>query len=207
MTPLSTMVGETTTTTAADNLPQQRQRVTDLLRAWGAGDDQAREQLFTAVYDELKRCASRHLHRERAGHTLQTTALVHEAYDRLVDQQIDWQNRSQFMALAAMSMRRVLVDHARARGADKRGGEWERISFDVSALMPEGGAREVLAVHEALEALAELDPGQAKVVELRFFGGYSIEETAAVLGISGASVKREWDFARAWLYRRLAVGS
>ncbi|MBC8133790.1 MAG: sigma-70 family RNA polymerase sigma factor [Deltaproteobacteria bacterium] len=190
---------------SSQNVPLRRPQVTQLLRAWGAGDTDAREQLFNEVYEELKRCAARHLRRERVGHTLQTTALVHEAYDRLVDQEIAWQNRNQFMALAAMSMRRVLVDHARARGADKRGGEWQRISFDVSAMMPEGGPSEILALHEALEGLASFDAGQARVVELRFFGGYSIEETAEILGISAATVKRDWDFARAWLYRSLAV--
>ena len=178
--------------------------VSQLLRAWGAGDEQAREQLFAAVYGELKRCAAQHLRRERRGHTLQTTALVHEAYDRLVGQHAtDWQGRAHFMAIAATSMRRVLVDHARARAADKRGGEWERVSIDVAQLVPDESVQEVLALHEAIEGLAAFDETQAKLVELRFFGGYSIEETADVLAISPASVKREWDFARAWLSRRL----
>jgi RNA polymerase sigma factor (TIGR02999 family) len=177
--------------------------VSVLLQAWVGGDGEARDRLFVAVYDELKRCAARHLRRERQGHTLQTTALVHEAYARLVDQQADWKGRAHFMALAATSMRRVLVDYARAQSADKRGGEWQRVSLDVAVLVPEDSTQEVLELHEAIEALAAFDEAQAKLVELRFFGGYSIEETAEALGTSPASVKREWDLARAWLHRRL----
>jgi RNA polymerase sigma factor (TIGR02999 family) len=128
---------------------------------------------------------------------------VHEAYARLVDQQADWKGRAHFMALAATSMRRVLVDYARAQSADKRGGEWQRVSLDVAVLVPEDSTQEVLELHEAIEALAAFDEAQAKLVELRFFGGYSIEETAEALGTSPASVKREWDLARAWLHRRL----
>ncbi|MDB4983669.1 MAG: polymerase, sigma-24 subunit, subfamily [Myxococcales bacterium] len=177
--------------------------VSRLLRASGAGDDAARQQLFEAVYAELKLCAARQLRRERQGHTLQTTALVHEAYDRMVDQKTDWNGRAHFMALAATTMRRVLVDHARAAQADKRGGDWQRVSLDVAELVPEENAHEVLELHEAIEALAAFDAEQAKLVELRFFGGYSIEETAGVMGTSPATVKREWDLARAWLHRRL----
>jgi RNA polymerase sigma factor (TIGR02999 family) len=177
-----------------------------LLRAWVGGDGQARERLFETVYDELKRCAARQLRRERAQHTLQTTALVHEAYGRLVDQDTDWKSRAHFMALAATSMRRVLVDYARAQAADKRGGEWQRISIDVAELVPEDSTQEVLDLHEAIEALAAFDADQATLVELRFFGGYSIEETAVALGTSPATVKREWDLARAWLHRRLRGG-
>ena len=177
--------------------------VSVLLEAWVGGDGEARDRLFAAVYAELKRCAARHLRRERHGHTLQTTALVHEAYGRLVDQQTDWKGRAHFMALAATSMRRVLVDYARAQSTDKRGGEWQRVSLDVAVLVPDDSTQEVLELHEALEALAAFDPGQAQLVELRFFGGYSIEETAEALGTSPASVKREWDLARAWLHRRL----
>jgi RNA polymerase sigma factor (TIGR02999 family) len=183
--------------------PGQPSDVSVMLREWVGGDGSAREKLFEAVYDELKRCAARQLRRERRGHTLQTTALVHEAYDRMVGQQTDWKGRAHFMALAATSMRRVLVDYARAEGADKRGGEWQRVSIDVALLVPDDSAQEVLELHEAIEALAAFDEGQAKLVELRFFGGYSIEETAEVLGSSPATVKREWDLARAWLHRRL----
>ena len=183
-----------------------RSDVSVLLRAWVGGDGTAREQLFEAVYGELKRCAARQLRRERAGHTLQTTALVHEVYDRLVDQETDWKGRAHFMALAATSMRRVLVDHARAQGADKRGGDWQRVSIDVAELVPDDRTQEVLDLHEAIEALAAFDADQAMLVELRFFGGYSIEETAQALGSSPATVKREWDLARAWLHRRLRTG-
>jgi RNA polymerase sigma factor (TIGR02999 family) len=177
--------------------------VSVLLAAWVGGDGQAGEKLFEEVYGELKRCAARQLRRERTGHTLQTTALVHEAYGRMVDQRTDWKGRAHFMALAATSMRRVLVDYARAQVADKRGGQWQRLSLDVAVLVPEDSTQEVLELHEAIDALAALDAGQAKLVELRFFGGYSIEETAEALGTSPASVKREWDLARAWLRRRL----
>lgn len=186
--------------------PPTRSDVSVLLRAWVGGDGQARERLFETVYDELKRCAARQLRRERAQHTLQTTALVHEAYGRLVDQDTDWKSRAHFMALAATSMRRVLVDYARAQAADKRGGEWQRISIDVAELVPEDSTQEVLDLHEAIEALAAFDADQATLVELRFFGGYSIEETAVALGTSPATVKREWDLARAWLHRRLRGG-
>ena len=180
--------------------------VSALLEAWGHGDTRASARLFDALYDELKRCAARQLRRERAGHMLQTTALVHEVYDKLLDQRTDWKNRSHFMAFAATSMRRVLVDYARARAADKRGGEWERLSIDVAELVPDDSARDVLDLHDAIDELAVFDPEQARLVELRFFGGYSIEETAAVLGTSPTTVKREWDVARAWLHRRLRDG-
>ena len=174
-----------------------------LLQAWVNGDGAARDSLFASVYGELKRCAARQLRRERQGHTLQTTALVHEAYGRLLEQQTDWKSRGHFMALAATSMRRVLVDYARAQLADKRGGGWQKLSIDVALLVPDGRTQEVLELNEAIEALATFDADQAKLVELRFFGGYSVEETAEVLGVSPATIKREWDLARAWLYRRL----
>jgi RNA polymerase sigma-70 factor, ECF subfamily len=180
--------------------------VSALLEAWGEGDARASSRLFDALYDELKRCAARQLRRERAGHMLQTTALVHEVYDKLLDQRADWKNRGHFMAFAATSMRRVLVDYARARAADKRGGEWERLSIDVAELVPDDSARDVLDLHDAIDELAAFDPEQARLVELRFFGGYSIEETAAVLGTSPTTVKREWEVARAWLHRRLRDG-
>jgi RNA polymerase sigma factor (TIGR02999 family) len=176
-----------------------------LLHAWGEGDEQARQQLFDALYDDLKACAARHLRRERVGHTLHTTALVNEACLRLMGQRAaDWQGRGHFMAIAATAMRRVLVDHARARAAEKRGGDLLKLSIDVDQLHQDDRAVDVLSVHEALEALATFDSDQARIVELRFFGGYSIEETAVVVNSSPATVKREWDLARAWLYRRLA---
>jgi RNA polymerase sigma factor (TIGR02999 family) len=177
--------------------------VSTLLHAWVNGDGAAGDDLFASVYGELKRCAARQLRRERQGHTLHTTALVHEVYGRLLEQQTDWKSRAHFMALAATSMRRVLVDYARARTADKRGGGWQKLSIDVAVLVPDDSTQEVLELNEAIEALAIFDADQAKLVELRFFGGYSIEETADVLGISPATVKREWDLARAWLHRRL----
>lgn len=180
--------------------------VSALLEAWGQGDARASARLFDALYVELKRCAARQLRRERAGHMLQTTALVHEVYDKLLDQRVDWKNRAHFMAFAATSMRRVLVDYARAREADKRGGAWERLSIDVAELVPDESARDVLELHEAIDELAAFDPEQARLVELRFFGGYSIDETATVLGTSPTTVKREWDLARAWLHRRLRGG-
>jgi len=177
--------------------------VSVLLQAWVGGDGDAGERLFQAVYAELKRCAARQLRGERAGHTLQTTALVHEVYGRLCDLKAGVTGKRHFMALAARSMRRVLVDYARAQGADKRGGQWQRLSIDFALLVPDESAHEVLEIHEAIDALAAFDPDQAKLVELRFFGGYSIEEAADVLEVSPATVKREWDLARAWLHRRL----
>ena len=181
--------------------------VTELLRAWGGGDQRALDELLPVVYEELRRQAQRYLRRERDGHSLQATALVHEAYIRLVDQRrMQWQGRAQFFGIAAQLMRRVLVDHARARHAEKRGGP------NVSLVQPleeaTAAAQEsdvdLLALDDALTRLAELDPRQAKVVELRYFSGLGIEETAEVLGISPATVKREWAMARAWLKRELS---
>jgi len=177
--------------------------VSVLLQAWVGGDGDAGERLFQSVYAELKRCAARQLRGERAGHTLQTTALVHEVYGRLSDLKVGVTGKRHFMALAARIMRRVLVDYARAQGADKRGGEWQRLSIDVALLVPDESTHELIEIHEAIEALAAFDPDQAKLIELRFFGGYSIEEAAEVLEVSPATLKREWDLARAWLHRRL----
>ena len=184
--------------------------VTGLLLAWGAGDQAAGEQLLPAVYEELHRQAARAMRRENEEHTLQATALVNEAYLRLVDQRrVEWRNRAQFFGIAAEVMRRVLVDHARARHAAKRGGDVRRVTLgDVVA---EGesstdGGLDVIALHEALERLAALDPAQARVVELRYFGGLGIEETAEAMGISPATVKREWAVARGWLRRELEGG-
>ena len=184
--------------------------VTGLLLAWGAGDQAAGEQLLPAVYEELHRQAARAMRRENDEHTLQATALVNEAYLRLVDQRrVEWRNRAQFFGIAAEVMRRVLVDHARARHAAKRGGDVRRVTLgDVVAegeSSPDGGL-DVIALHEALERLAALDPAQARVVELRYFGGLGIEETAEAMGISPATVKREWAVARGWLRRELEGG-
>jgi RNA polymerase sigma factor (TIGR02999 family) len=190
--------------------PRQREPeipggVTGILLAWHAGEPGALDALLPVVYAELHRQAERALRREATGHTLQPTALVNEAYLRLVDQsRVSWQNRAQFFGVAARCMRQILVDHARARGAAKRGGPGVRLALgDTDAAIDEPASL-VAAVHESLERLAVLDAEQARLVELRYFGGLTIEETAEVLGISPATVKREWVVARAWLRRELS---
>jgi RNA polymerase sigma factor (TIGR02999 family) len=184
--------------------PRPVQDVTDLLVASSDGNAEAMAKLVPMVYDELHRLASHYLRRERPDHTLQTTELIHEAYFRLIDQKrVQWQNRSHFFALAAESMRRILLDYARARKAAKRGGGQRKLSLDDVAVMAEDRAEEIMALDEALEELAALDPRQSRIVELRFFGGLTVEETARELNISVATVKREWAVAKAWLYRRL----
>ena len=181
--------------------------VTALLISWSSGERSAADRLIPAVYEELHRQAARALQREGEGHSLQVTALVHEAYLRLVDQRrVQWRNRSQFFGLAAEVMRRVLVDHARAKLAAKRGGGMQPLTLDDAADVSSGGGdADILALHDALDRLALLDPHQARLVELRYFGGMTIEETADALGISAATVKREWVLARAWLRRELDV--
>jgi RNA polymerase sigma factor (TIGR02999 family) len=175
-----------------------------LLVAWGKGDDGALATLLPLVYDELRQLARRHLRGERQGHTLQPTALVHEAYARLVDQErIPWQGRTHFFAMAAETMRRILVDHARKRHAAKRGGQRIQITLDESLAVADRPDVDVIALDDALNGLASLDATQAKLVELRFFSGLGIEETATVLGVSPATVKREWSAAKAWLYREM----
>jgi len=178
--------------------------VTRLLVAWSGGDAAALERLIPLVYDELRSLADRQLAGERGGHTLQPTAVVHEAYLKLVDQrQVTWRNRGHFFSVAAQVMRRLLVDHARRRGAQKRGGEETRVTLeDVAAETPAAEA-EILAVDQALERLAALDATQAKVVELRYFGGLTLEEIAEVLGASPSTVGRAFRLAKAWLYREL----
>jgi RNA polymerase sigma factor (TIGR02999 family) len=179
--------------------------ITQLLHRWGAGDDRALDELLPIVYQELQRIAARQLRRESPGHTLQTTGLVHEAYLRLVDQRdARWQNRAQFFGIAAQAMRRVLIDYARGKKAAKRGGDAVRITLTDASAPAEQPDADLLALDEALTRLAALDPQQAKVVELRYFTGLGIEETAQVLDISPATVKREWAMARAWLRRELA---
>ena len=178
-----------------------KQDVTGLLRRWEEGDKEALEELMPLVYSELRRLAAHYLRIERSGHTLQPTALVHEAYLRLVDQKhVAWQNRAHFFGIAARMMRRVLVDHARRRAAGKRNAATYQIA-------PEGAEAdrdlEILALHDALTGLERLDARQARIVELRFFGGLSVEETAEAAGVSTATVKREWRTARAWLRREL----
>jgi RNA polymerase sigma factor (TIGR02999 family) len=180
--------------------------VTALLLAWRGGDHSVGEQLLPAIYAELHRQAERAMRREASEHTLQPTALVHEAYLRLIDQsRVEWRNRSHFFGVAAQVMRRILVDHARGRLAAKRGGDVQRLTLsDAEAPASADDGVDVLALHEALESLAKLDPRQARIVELRYFTGLTIEETAEALEMSPATVKREWSVARAWLRRELA---
>lgn len=180
--------------------------VTILLRRWTAGDASALDALVTAVHAELMRLAASYMRREREGHTLDATALVHEAYLRLVDQQrVQWASRGHFFAIAAQAMRRVLVDHARGHVAAKRGGGAERVTLSgIAAGQSEQAEIDVLWLNEALEQLAALDARQSKVVELRYFAGMSVEEVADVMSISPATVKREWATARVWLAHRLS---
>src|SRR6476659_3838631 len=186
-------------------MPQTAENVTQLLIGWSKGDKEALDQLLPIVYDELRRQAARYLRRERVGHTLQTTALIHEAYLRLVDQKsVQWQNRAQFFGIAAQLMRRILVDHARSRKRVKRGGSDVRVSLAEASLTVKARDLDVLAIDEALDRLAQVDERQAKVVELRFFSGLWVEETAEVLQISPATVKREWSMAKAWLHREIS---
>jgi RNA polymerase sigma-70 factor, ECF subfamily len=199
-----------TTAAPASSSPEQREAdITGLLLAWGRGDRSAADALVPAVYDELRRQAERAMRREGDEHTLQATALVHESYLRLVDQRrVEWRNRAHFFAIASTVMRRILVDHARARLSAKRGGGVAPITLAGVARAGDDGTDDVdlLALHEALQRLAVLDPDQSRLVELRYFGGLTIEETAEALSVSPATVKREWALARAWLRRELASG-
>ena len=180
--------------------------VSSLLRAWTAGDRNALALLTPIVYDELRRLAHHHMKRERAGHSLQTTALVNEAYMRLVDyKRMQWQNRAHFLAVSAQAMRRILVDHARRHNA-KRGARAEHVSLDAAAVMCTDRSEDFVSLDAALNALAKRAPRKAQVVELRFFGGLSVEETAEVLHVSSITVMREWKTAKAWLYRELTGG-
>lgn len=187
--------------------PALRSDVTLLLQRWGHGDHEALDRLLPLVYEQLHRMASRYMAGERRSHTLQSTALVHEAYVRMVDQRVaDWQNRAQFFGLAAQAMRRILVDHARSRGRTKRGSDAPRVAVETidPVAPPDAIDREdAVALDIALNKLQAIDPGQAEIVELRFFGGLSVEETAEVLSMSASTVKREWALARAWLRREL----
>jgi RNA polymerase sigma factor (TIGR02999 family) len=179
--------------------------VTQLLVDWGNGDNRALEKLTPLVYQELKRLAARYLRRERSDHTLQSTALVHEAWLRLIDQrQVHWQNRAQFFGVAAEMIRRILIDHARGRQAAKRGDGAIKLSLDEALFTPDRRDLDLVALDDALQDLARLDPQQSRLVELRYFAGLSIEESAEVLGVSPATVKREWAAAKAWLYRELS---
>jgi RNA polymerase sigma factor (TIGR02999 family) len=182
--------------------------VTQLLADWGKGDKSALEKLFPLVYDELRRIADRQMSQERAGHTLEATALVNEAYLKLAGQQgFEWHNRAHFFAVCAQVMRHVLIDHARAHARDKRGGGAIKVSLSEAAVMAEEQAEHFIALDAALNALEHIDPQKEKIVELRYFGGLSIEETAEVLDISPRTVRREWQRAKAWLYRMIAEGT
>jgi len=182
-------------------------QVTELLVRWRKGDRQALDALIPLVYGELRRIAQHFLQREKPGHTLQSTALVHEAYVRMVGQNLpEWQSRAHFFGIAAQLMRQILVDHARARQAAKRGGDVFKLSLDESTAMPEQRDLDLIALDDALKSLTELDPQQSRIVELRYFAGLTIEDTSEVLGISPATVKRDWATARAWLQREMMRG-
>jgi RNA polymerase sigma factor (TIGR02999 family) len=176
-----------------------------LLRAWGGGDRQALDRLAPLVYQELHRLARGYMARERPNHTLQATALVNEAYLRLVDtRQVQWQDRAHFLAISARAMRQILVDHARSRASQRHGGGQMPLQFDETLGVPESSHSNLLELDDTLKRLAELDPRKSQVVELRFFGGLSLEETAEALKVSLRTVKRDWQLARAWLYRELS---
>jgi RNA polymerase sigma-70 factor, ECF subfamily len=179
--------------------------VTQLLKAWTAGDQKALEKLTPLVYEQLHRVAQRYMAGQRPGHTLQTTALVNEVYLRLVDcGQVNWQDRAHFLAVSAQLMRRILIDFARSRGYQKRGGHVPHFSLDEVPSVSSEPDRDVVALDDALKALAKVDGRKSRVVELRFFGGLSIEETAEILGVSAETVVRDWKLARAWLLRELS---
>ncbi|HEY4088961.1 MAG TPA: ECF-type sigma factor [Bryobacteraceae bacterium] len=181
--------------------------ITELLRAWSAGDRDAFDGLATIAYDELRRLAHRYMKRERPGQSLQTTALVNEAYMRLVDyKRMRWQDRAHFFAAAAMAMRRILIDNARSHNV-KRGANVPHISLDETAVISADRTSDLVALDDAMNALARLDPRKARIIEMRFFGGLSVEETAEVLKVSPATVRRDWSIAKVWLYRELGGGS
>jgi RNA polymerase sigma-70 factor, ECF subfamily len=182
-------------------------QVTQLLRDWRNGDQAAFERLLPLVYDELRRLAGHYLRGERQGHTLQSAALVHEAYLQLLGQEIDWQNRAHFLGVAAQAMRRVLVDYARSRNYQKRGGQVAHVEIEAAATVALAQAEELVALDDALQGLEKLDPRKSRVVELRYFGGLSVEETAEVLGVSVPTVVRDWNTAKAWLRREMGRGA
>ena len=183
---------------------ERRSQVTQILGDWNRGDKDAADRLFPLVYDELKRIAARYFGHERKDHTLQPTALVHEAFLRLVDQtRVQWESRAHFMAVAATMMRRILVDYARAHEAQRRGGDWQRVVLEDSMISGDGPVIDYLALEKALVALTHLDSRQARIVEMRFFGGMTVEEIAGIEGISAPTVKRYWSSAKAFLQREL----
>jgi len=182
-----------------------RSNVTELLIGWGNGDRSALDEMLPVVYAELKKLASVYLKRERAGHTLQTTALVHEAYSKLVDQKsVDWKNRAQFLGIAAEIMRRILTHHARDRAAAKRGGSAERVSLSLAERSIAQPNVDLIALDDALTALSSFDERKSRIVELKFFGGMTTEEIAEVLQVSIGTVERDWNLARAWLFRAIS---
>jgi RNA polymerase sigma factor (TIGR02999 family) len=188
----------------AETMEPPRSDVTRLLKDWSNGRQEVLDQLLPQIYAELRRLASSYLRRERPDHTLQATALVHEAFIKLVDQRaVRWQNRAHFFGIAAQAMRRILVDHARAHSAEKRGSGERAVSLDEAVALVGAPSVDLLALDEALTRLATIDPQQSRVVELRFFGGLTIEETAEVMDVSPATVGREWTLAKAWLYAEL----
>jgi RNA polymerase sigma factor (TIGR02999 family) len=179
--------------------------ITGLLKAWNGGDRAALDRLTPVIYEELRRMARRYMRNERAGNTLQATALVNEVYLRLIDvKNVEWQHRAQFFAISAQMMRRILVDAARARGSHKRGGGAEKVNVDEVAVLSPEPEESIIALDDALEAFAKLAPRQAKVVELRYFAGLSEEEIAEVTKTSARTVERDWQFARSWLMRELS---
>jgi len=185
-------------------MPVATSELTGLLEDWKHGDRSALQKLTPLIYDELRRIAHRYAQRERNGHTLQTTALVNEAYLRLAGaEKRDWQNRSHFFAVTAQVMRHILIDHARRRQFVKHGGDAQQVSIEAASVMASERAAELIALDEALAEFAALDPRKARVVELRYFGGLSLEETAENVGVSLMTVRRDWQTAKAWLYRRL----
>jgi RNA polymerase sigma factor (TIGR02999 family) len=189
----------------ADDGPTEGPDVTGLLRAWSSGDRNALDELTSLVYEELHRLARRHLRSERPDHSLQTTALVNEAYLRLVDYtRLEVLDRAHFFAVSAQAMRRILVDHARRRNV-KRGGDRQRVSLDEVSTIGDARSTDMVALDDALRALTERDPRKARVVEMRYFGGLTVDEVASVLGVSAVTVMRDWRVAKAWLYRELTA--
>jgi RNA polymerase sigma factor (TIGR02999 family) len=182
----------------------QSDEITQLLVAWSHGEETALETLTPIVYGELRRLAQSYMRRERTEHTLQSTAIVHEAFIRLIDQNVEWQSRAHFFAIAARMMRRILVDHARAKSRSKRGSGMTHVGIDDQAMQSQGPNVDLMALDEALEHLAKIDPQRGRIVELKYFGGLSNEESANVLGISTATVQRQWSGAKAWLFRELS---
>jgi RNA polymerase sigma factor (TIGR02999 family) len=181
------------------------QNVTQLLKAWSNGEQAALDQLIPLVYSELHRLAHRYMERERSTHTLQSTALVHEAYERLIHlKDVSWQNRAHFFAVSAQMMRRILVDYARSRRYSKRGGEWRHVPLNEAVAVFRDRRTDIVALDDALRTLAGIDPRKSRVVEMRFFGGLSIEETAEVLHVSPETVLRDWRLAKVWLLRELS---